>query len=106
MGVFSNMQKGHDNSFDTGSTEMEEQYQKMFKKIARDFVLIEDLVGALSRYDSLIELLRKNNPELIAGLEDHIDSGSESAILKAIEYRKNLEQPRNKRQKYRDVTDE
>ena len=33
MGIFRNMQKGHDNDFDNGGTELEEQYQKMFKKI-------------------------------------------------------------------------
>ncbi len=106
MGVFSNMRKGHDNDFDSGEKELEEQYQQLFKKIARDFVLLEDLRKTMNRMNSFIDAVRRINPELAEEIEENLEVGSESAILKAIEYKDNLEQPRNKRRRYRDVTDD
>jgi hypothetical protein len=106
MGVFSNMRKGHDNDFDSGEKELEEQYQQLFKKIARDFVLLEDLRKTMHRMNAFISAVRRINPELAEEIEEDMEVGSESAILKAIEYKNNLEQPRNKRRKYRDVTDD
>ena len=106
MGIFSNMQKRHDNDFDNGEKELEEQYQKFFKKIARDFVLIEDLRRTINSMNSLIETIRRVNPEWAEEIEENMEVGSENAILKAIEYKNNLEKPRSKRRKYRDVTDD
>jgi len=106
MGVFSNMRKGHDNDFDSGDKELEEQYQQLFKKIARDFVLVEDLKRTMQRMNSFIDAVRRINPELAEEIDENLEFGSENAILKAIEYKNNLEQPRNKRQKYRDITDD
>ena len=61
MGVFRNMQRGHDNDFDNGENELEEQYQKMFKKIARDFATIEDLDGLVSQINLLMNIITLEN---------------------------------------------
>ncbi len=106
MGVFSNMRKGIDNDFDSGETELEEQYQKLFKKIARDFALLEDVKQTLETINAFMLHLKRTNPELEKELNQHLEVGSENAILKAIEYKENLNLARSKRQKYRDVTDE
>ena len=105
MGVFSNMQKNHDNDFDNGSNELEEQYQKMFKKMARDFATIEDLEGMMSKMNFLLEVLRRSNPELVEEFKGDAVRERETAVLKAMEYKNNLEKPRSKRTKYKDVSD-
>ena len=74
----------------------EEDYQEMFPKIARDFVYREDLVEMLSFIVDAIGLLSSETPSL----------NKEAARQKALEYKKNLSLPRNKRKKYKDVNDE
>ena len=106
MGVFSNMRKGIDNDFDNGETELEEQYQKLFKKIARDFALLEDVKQTLETMNAFMQHLRTTNPELEKESGQNLEVGSENAILKAMEYDANLNLARSKRQKYKDVTDE
>lgn len=105
MGIFRNMQKGHDNDFDNGGTELEEQYQKMFKKIARDFATIEDLEGLISKMNFLVEALKRTNPDLVEDFKSDAITERETAVLRAMEYKKNLEKPRSKRTKYKDVSD-
>jgi len=99
------MQKGYDNDFDSGENELEEQYQKMFKKIARDFATIEDLDNLVSRLNLLMTVIKRLNPEILDDLEGDIISERETAVLKAMEYKSNLEKPRSKRSKYKDVSD-
>ena len=70
MGVFSNMRKGHDNSFDDGTTQLEEQYQEMFKKIARDFVMLEDLRKTVESMNTMIEVIKRVNPEWAEEIEE------------------------------------
>lgn len=105
MGVFRNMQRGHDNDFDNGENELEEQYQKMFKKIARDFATIEDLDGLISQMNFLMNIIKRLNPDILDDVQDEIIAERESAVLKAMEYKSNLEKPRSKRTKYKDVSD-
>lgn len=105
MGVFRNMQRGHDNDFDNGENELEEQYQKMFKKIARDFATIEDLDGLISQMNFLMNIIKRLNPDILDDIQDEIITERESAVLKAMEYKSNLEKPRSKRTKYKDVSD-
>ena len=69
-------------------------------------MLLEDLRKTMNRMNSFIDAVRRINPELAEEIEENLEVGSESAILKAIEYKDNLEQPRNKRRRYRDVTDD
>ena len=105
MGIFSNMHKGHDNDFDDGNKELEEQYQKMFKKIARDFATIEDLESLLSKMNFIMEIMRRSNPEIAEDFKEDAIIERETAVLKAMEYKNNLEKPRSKRNKYKDVSD-
>ena len=81
-------------------------FAKLFKKIARDFALLEDVKQTLETINAFMLHLKRTNPELEKELNQHLEVGSENAILKAIEYKENLNLARSKRQKYRDVTDE
>lgn len=95
MGMFRKLLDKEDLSSINSESELEEQYQKMFKKIARDFVYKEDLSEIL--VFAFGELLEKSD----------IDTRSrvDSAIQKAIEYKQNLNKPLNQRKKYRDIID-
>ena len=77
MGVFSNMRKGHDNSFDDGTAQLEEQYQEMFKKIARDFVMLDDLRKTVESMNPMIEVIKRINPEWAEEIEENMEVGSE-----------------------------
>lgn len=105
MGVFSKMNKRHDNDFDDGEKELEEQYQKMFKKIARDFAMLEDIKQIVSSMNAMLEIMRRIDPEVTSELEEELVAERDNAVLKAIEYKNNLEKPRSKRNNYKDVND-
>lgn len=105
MGVFSKMNKRHDNDFDNGEKELEEQYQKMFKKIARDFAMLEDIKQIASSMNAMLEIMRRINPEITSEFEEELVVERDNAVLKAIEYKNNLEKPRSKRNSYKDVND-
>ena len=96
MGFYSNLKNDEDMSFDDEDTQLEEQYQKIYKKIARDFVhlddfrqVVVDLVDDNRRIFALLNALKREN-----------------AILKAVEYKNNLEKPRSERKNYKDVMEE
>ncbi len=99
------MQRNHDNDFDSGENELEEQYQKMFKKIARDFATMEDVNSMASQMNYLMSIIKRLDPDILNDIEDEITAERENAVLKAIEYKSNLEKPRSKRRKYKDVSD-
>ena len=80
----------------------EETYQRMFKKIARDFVCKEDLDNILG--ELLEKIIQKKEDENLTSSE--INSGSIGAVMKAIEYKSNLSLPKHKRRKYKDVLDD
>ena len=79
----------------------EEQYQRLFKKIARDFVCKADLEASLNKVLERIE----RGEEAFNEEEETTYNGTLGAIMKAIEYRANLALPKHKRVKYRDVID-
>jgi hypothetical protein len=99
------MNKRHDNDFDDGEKELEEQYQKMFKKIARDFAMLEDIKQIVSSMNAMLEIMRRIDPEVTSELEEELVAERDNAVLKAIEYKNNLEKPRSKRNNYKDVND-
>lgn len=74
---------------------IEEQYQKMFKKIARDFVHKDDL-------DLILGFLIQ---DLFPDQQAVIKSKVDSAVMKAIEYKENLNKPLKDRKKYKDIID-
>lgn len=96
MGFYSKLNKKEDSSFDEEDTFLEEQYQKLYKKIARDFVhiddfneIVSDLLNENKRFLVLVNLLKREN-----------------AILKGLEYKDNLQKPRQERKAYSDIIGE
>lgn len=79
----------------------EEQYQRLFKKIARDFICKEDLGHILNSLLERIALEREGQESE----SSEVNTGSIGAIMKAIEYKENLSLPKHKRRKYKDVLD-
>jgi hypothetical protein len=100
MGMFRKLKDKEDIPGGTNDDSLEEQYQKMFKKIARDFVFKEDLKLIFS---SLFEELFDIEDEAEA---ERFNQYFTAAALKAIEYKDNLNKPLNKRKKYKDVIDD
>lgn len=82
--------------------ELEEQYEKLFKKIARDFVSREDLKTIL---EDFVEALKESNPQIKEALEEQeldFDEISNSRKISK-EYSKNLLMPRIFRPNYEDI---
>lgn len=90
MSFYKRLKDGEDTDFND-EVYLEEQYQKMFKKIARDFVHVDDLK----------EILRNVLDDI---LESDI-SLKRNAYLKAKEYEKNLNSKISNRKTYKDVDD-
>jgi len=95
MGFYRKLNDKEDIPGGNESSSLEEQYQKMFKKIARDFVFKGDLKAILS---FLLEDLIED--------EEEFDTQYNAAVLKAIEYRENLSKPLKDRKNYKDVIDD
>ena len=83
-------------------TEDEELYQRMFKKIARDFVYWEDLELLVDGMYKDIEEAQKKNKKIS---KKEMRYYTFKSILRALEYKNNLSQPKHKRKEYKDVTD-
>lgn len=96
MGMFRKLLDKEDLKDLNSESELEEQYQKLFKKIARDFVYKEDLS----------EMLVLVFGELFEDSDIDTKTRVDSAIQKAIEYKQNLSKPLNQRKKYRDIIDD
>lgn len=101
--MFKDQAEGNDTNGANADSNDEEQYQRMFKKIARDFICKADL-------DNLINALVKRisesqeNQESLEGSE--VNSDNLGAVMKAIEYKENLRLPKSKRRKYKDVIED
>lgn len=103
--IFNNLNKRQDVKGMSQDDSLEEEYQKMYKKIARDFVHREDLVEILRE---LLLGLGSVNQAIFGEILEQIDLNHNinNAIDKAIEYRENLSKPKLKRKKYKDIEDE
>jgi hypothetical protein len=95
--MLKNLLNREDNDYEKDDNELEELYERLYKKIARDFVHRNDLRESLVQTFLLFKALG------IPIDETSIDTFSEEAINQAIEYKENLSKPRNKRNKYKDV---
>ena len=95
--MFNKLYKKEDASFNNEDNHLEEQYQKLFKKIARDFVFKEDLVSSLNNLTGAINSLNENFKDI------KINSSSEAAIQKALEYEANLKKRKKERTQYKDI---
>ena len=92
MSFFKKLKNDEDTDFSEENS-LEEQYQKMFKKIARDFVHKDDLK------EILIDILYNLD------VESEVDRFPIKAFLKAKEYENNLNSSLKKRKKYLDIDD-
>lgn len=72
---------------------LEEQYEKMFKKIARDFVTKDDLKDMMLEMLSLLSVVNASS----------ILDNEQNAIKLANEYEANLKKSSSNRKKYKDV---
>ena len=81
----------------------EEQYQRLFKKIARDFVSRADLDELITTLIKKIVYSQQNQEEL---KEEDVNSSRIGSVMKAIEYRENLSLPKHQRRKYKDVIED
>jgi len=95
--MFNKLYKKEDASFDNEDLQLEEQYQKLFKKIARDFVFKEDLVSSLNNLTQAINSLNENFKTI------NLNSSNENAVQKALEYESNLKKRKKDRIKYKDI---
>ena len=96
MGFYRKLNDREDVNGGTTSDALEEQYQQMFKKIARDFVFRGDLKVI---FNSLFK-------DLIEDDDEAFNSRFDAAVLKAMEYRDNLNKSLDQRTKYKDVIDD
>jgi len=99
--MFKNLLNKEDNDYQKDDNELEEMYQRMYKKMARDFVHREDLKEILNQI--FLGLGSANQAFAFLFKEVDVEILFDNAIDKAIEYRENLSKPRNKRKKYKDV---
>ena len=101
---FRSIQNGS-NSIFSENRRLEEEYEKLFKKIARDFVTRQDLEIILTDF---VELLFESNEEFREGFENNpVDfKRKEKALALAKEYLTNLSLPTFARRQYKDITDE
>lgn len=99
MGTLSRLRNREDNSFNNEDDSLEEQYQKLFKKIARDFITYEEAMGMVG--SSLAEVYKELGWDIST-----LNAARDIAIVKAIEYKENLSKQKTKRTKYKDIADE
>lgn len=91
MSFYKKIRNGEDTDFSADAA-LEEQYQKMYKKIARDFVHRDDLVEILTE---LLEGFGLDNEGKMRSIKH--------AVLKSYEYKNNLESSLKNRKNYPDV---
>jgi len=95
MSFYKKLKDNIDTDFSNENFYIEEQYQKMFKKIARDFVHRDDLKLIL------LEILEELNVESFSN--DINFNQRQNALITAREYYENLRRPIAKRNTYKDV---
>ena len=102
MGFLSKMSKGEVLESAEEQNYIEELYQKLFVKIARDFVVKEDFQQM--QYEFLQRLFLVS-PMLFQSVQnENLNlNNSDNAIKKAQEYKENLKRPFHKRRKYKDI---
>lgn len=95
MGFYKSLKDNTDTNFSDEERKLEEDYQKLFPKIARDFVCRKDIERTFNGLLSIIDSEDQNLDEKINSIRH--------ALLLAREYKLNLKKPINKRRSYRDI---
>lgn len=93
MGFYKKLKDNESTNFSDEDRRIEEEYQKLFPKIARDFICRKDVE---KMFGNIIALLEQENEIRPATPVRH-------ALLLAREYRLNLKRPINDRKSYRDI---
>ena len=91
MSFYRDLKEGKDTNFNQEEY-LEETYQKIYKKIARDFIHIEDFK----------EIMRDMFSDVLLDLELSLEL-RRNAFLKAKEYEKNLDRKLSERKNYQDI---
>jgi len=91
MSFYKNLREGKDTDFNEDQY-LEETYQKIYKKIARDFIHVEDFK----------EIMRDVFSEVFLDLDLNLEL-RRNAFLKAKEYEHNLNEKLSKRKTYQDI---
>lgn len=102
MGFLNKLNQNITTSVTEEDTVLEEQYEKMFSKIARDFLTKEDFKDIMMAFLQKISL---TNPTLVNSLisDPVVLSFEDNAIKKSQEYKENVRKPIHKRHKYKDI---
>ena len=95
MGFYKKLKDNESTNFSDEDRRIEEDYQKLFPKIARDFICRKDVE---KMFGNIIAILEEEG-------ENQIRSATpiRHALLLAREYRLNLKRPINNRKSYRDI---
>ena len=106
MGLLKKLADGHEPSAKASQDSyLEEQYERLFPKIGRDFLYREDFESIINEVLRRISLFVPNFHSFSLSQGINLKNNTE-AISRALEYKKNLNQ-RNllKRAKYKDLID-
>lgn len=102
MGFLSKLNQNETTSVTEEDTVLEEQYEKLFSKMARDFLTKEDFKDIMI---ALLQRISLTNPALANSLisDPIVLSFEDNAIKKSQEYKENSRKPIHKRRKYKDI---
>ena len=95
MGFYKKLKDGTDTSFSDEDRKIEEDYQKLFPKIARDFICRKDVEKILNNISFIVESEDNNFEQKVNSIR--------YALLLAREYKLNLKKPIKDRKSYRDI---
>jgi hypothetical protein len=95
MGFYKNLKDNKDTDFSDEERKIEEDYQKLFPKIARDFICRRDVEKTFSNIISVIDSEDDDLNEKLNSIRH--------ALLIAREYKLNLKKPINERKNYKDI---
>jgi hypothetical protein len=85
------------------NTQDEELYQRLFKKIARDFIYHKDLDALLEHFYTELLQAQQDGREMS---REEMRYHTHRSISRALQYKNNLSLPKHKRKTFKDVTDE
>ena len=84
-------------------TQDEELYQRLFKKIARDFIYYKDLDILLDHFYTELLQAQQDGREMT---REEMRYYTHHSVSRALQYKNNLSLPKHKRKTFKDVTDE
>tara|TARA_S200000501_G_C20837910_1_gene750251 strand:+ start:136 stop:438 length:303 start_codon:yes stop_codon:yes gene_type:complete len=95
MGFYKNLKDNKDTDFSKEERKIEEDYQKLFPKIARDFICRRDVEKT---FNNILSVIDSDDNDLNEKL-----NSIRHALLIAREYKLNLKKPISERKNYKDI---